>query len=124
MRSLAGGHFWADIDMCIRVHEVFNIFSRADSSNDDFGEGFIYSWEHRAASNRISDAHAKGIPPSQSMTVLCKPLSGILNQRKYPPTRFMPITIDLSLVDDPLDQIVSGLLDASQSKHGQYRMCK
>ena len=72
MRSLAGGHFWADIDMCIRVHEVFNIFSRADSSNDDFGEGFIYSWEHRAASTSKTDSHVKGIHPSQSLTVLLK----------------------------------------------------
>ena len=113
MRSLAGGHFWADIDMCIRVHEVFNLFSRADSSNDDFGEGFIYSWEHRAASNSISDAHAKGIPPSQSMTALFKPLSGILNQRKYLSIRFISITIELSLVDHPLDPIVDEVLCAN-----------
>ena len=55
------------------------------------------------------------------MTVLFKPLSGILNQRTYLPSRFMPITIELSLVDVPLDPIVSGLLGASQSNTWQIQ---
>ena len=36
-------------------------------------------------------------------------MSGILNQRKYLPIRFMPSTIELSLFDDPLDPIVSNM---------------
>ena len=32
-------------------------------------------------SNSITDAHVKGIPPTQPMTLLFKPLSGILKQR-------------------------------------------
>ena len=47
---------------------------------------------------------AKG---SSSQNVLFKPLSGILNQRKYLPIRLMPITIELQLVDNPLTPIVS-----------------
>ena len=43
-----------------RVHDMFDLFSAADSRNNDFGEGFISSWEYRAASNSITDAHAKG----------------------------------------------------------------
>jgi len=50
-----------------------------------------------------------GIPGASYQTVLFKPLSGILNQRKYLPLRFMPITIELSMVDDPLHPIISNI---------------
>ena len=79
-------------------HEMVNIFRGADGRHNDFGEGFISSWEHRAGSHSTTDAHVQGTHLSQSMTVLYKPPSGILNQRKYLPIRFMPITIELSLV--------------------------
>ena len=44
-----------------------------------------------------------------SQTVLFKPLSGILNQRKHLPTRFVPLTIELSLVDEMGAPVVTNL---------------
>ncbi|MFM7987464.1 MAG: hypothetical protein ACKPKO_49945, partial [Candidatus Fonsibacter sp.] len=35
-----------------------------------------------------------------------RPLSGILRQRKYIPLRYMPLTIELSLVDNATDPLV------------------
>ena len=55
----------------------------------------------------VSDTSLKWIPSASYQTVLFKPLSGFLNQRKYLPLRFMPLTIELSLVDDPLGPIIS-----------------
>ena len=43
---------------------------------------------------------------SSFQTVIFKPLTGIFNQHQYIPLRFMPITIEMSLVDDRLEIIV------------------
>ena len=59
-KILAGGQILEVIEMYNRVYDMFDLFSAADSRNNDFGEGFISSWEYRAASNSITDAHAKG----------------------------------------------------------------
>ena len=99
---LPSGQILGDIDMYNRVREMFNIFSVSKSRTHAFGEGFINTWEYKAASTSITDAHVKGINPSQSVTVRFKPLSAIRNQQKYLPIRFMRITtIELSWVDDP-----------------------
>jgi len=42
------------------------------------------------------------------MTVMFKPVAGLFQSvRKYLPLQFMPITIELSLVDSPLDPIIT-----------------
>jgi hypothetical protein len=41
------------------------------------------------------------------MTVIFKPIAGLFQSvRKYLPLQFMPITIELSLVDTPIDPII------------------
>ena len=41
------------------------------------------------------------------MTVVFKPVAGLFQSvRKFLPLQFMPITIELSLVDNPLDPII------------------
>ena len=121
MRVLAGGQILEDIDMYNRVHEMFNIFSASDSRQNDFAEGFGNYWDNKQDNIHVDETWLRGIPPTTKQTVLFKPMSGILNQRKYIPIRFMPITIELSLVDDPLDPIVSnmnhvGFTDANTAK--------
>ena len=54
----------------------------------------------------VSGTCVKGRAGGSYQTVLFKPLSGILNQMNYLPIRFVPITIDLSLVDDAADIII------------------
>ena len=54
----------------------------------------------------VSIASRKGIPGASYQTCLFKPLSGILSQRKKLPLCYLPITVELSLVDDQLDRII------------------
>ena len=42
------------------------------------------------------------------MTVMYRPLAGLLQVRRYLPLQFMPLTIELSLVDNPIDPIFFG----------------
>ena len=48
-----------------------------------------------------------GIKGGQSQTVLFKPCSGLFNQPKMLPIRYMPITVELELVHDNTEPIVS-----------------
>ena len=54
-------------------------------------------------------ANFSGIFYSQAQTVLRKPLFGILNQPKYLPIRYSPITIELELVNDMKEPIIPQL---------------
>ena len=120
MRILAGGQILEDIDMYNRVHEMFNNFINEGSRYNDFAEGFGAVWEGFADNNALTlagatkanvvyDAQIKGIPGLSYQTVMFKPLSGIFNQTKYLSLRFMPLTMQLSLVDNFEEPIVSNL---------------
>ena len=96
---------------------MFNNSTAEESRSNDYSEGFGHVWEGTVDANALSGVannaaavsavNLRGSPGASYQTRLFKPLSGILNQRKYLPLRFMPITIALSLVDDPLDPIIS-----------------
>ncbi|MFM7981090.1 MAG: hypothetical protein ACKPKO_17405, partial [Candidatus Fonsibacter sp.] len=88
-------------------HEMFNIFGSSESRISDYNEGFNNYWEDKASSTEISVQILKGIFQGESQTVLFRPLSGILRQRKYIPLRYMPLTIELSLVDNATDPLVA-----------------
>ena len=118
-RILAGGQILEDIDLYSRVHETFNHFTTEGSGYNDYAEGFGNVWEScgvyasRARNldgivnngNAVSINQIPGTFGTSFQTVICKPLSGFVNQQKYLSLRFMPITIELSLVDDPLERI-------------------
>ena len=63
-------------------------------------------WASYIDRRALTTDYLSGIQGSQSQTVLFKPLSGILNQRKYLPIQFIPITIELSLIDNMTDPIM------------------
>ena len=67
-----------------------------------------------------------GIAPQESMTVLFKPLSGILKQSKMLPIRYAPITIELKLVSDITAPIIStfgsGTKDFKAETHQPNRL--
>ena len=110
---LAGGQILEDIDLYNRVHEMFNNFTAEGSRSNDYSEGFGYVWEGFQDPNVLNGAQRivyhtsakdpRGIIPDISFN----PLSGLLNQCKHLPLHYMPITIELSLVIDPLDPITS-----------------
>ncbi|MFM7985502.1 MAG: hypothetical protein ACKPKO_39925, partial [Candidatus Fonsibacter sp.] len=84
---------------------MFSIFGSSESRISDFSEGFNNYWEDKFVSTEINPTILKGIFQGESQTVLFRPLSGILRQRKYIPLRYMPLTIELSLVDKATDAI-------------------
>ena len=107
MRVLCGGQVVEDIDNYNRVHEMFSMLTAKDSRTNVDAEAFGH---HRYDWNAVLDKDTiPGIPGGQSRTVLFKPLSGLLNQPKYLPIRYCPITIELELVNQATDPIVSYL---------------
>ena len=88
MIVLAGGQILADIDMYNRAHEMFNIVCASDSRPNDFAEGFGKFLDNKQDNIHVDESWLRGIPPATIQTVLFKPMSGILNKRKYLPLRF------------------------------------
>ena len=86
---------------------MFSIFSATSSRQNDYAEGFENLWENKMDNLHVGLDYLIGIQGQASQTVMFKPLRCILNQRKYLPIRFMPLTIELSLVDVMTDPIVS-----------------
>ena len=106
MRVLCNGQIVEDIDDYNRVHEMFSVLTAADSRENVSSEGFGENWNLRNWST-LNTTNFKGIDSGESQTVLFKPLSGLLNQAKYLPLRYAPLTIELELVSDATTPIVS-----------------
>ena len=104
MRILAGGQLVEDIDYYNRVHQMFSALIARESNTNNLAESFGYTTTEARDLN--STATFAGIPPGQMQTVMFKPLSGLLNQPKYLPLRYMPLTLEFELVNNPLDPIV------------------
>jgi hypothetical protein len=100
VRILAGGQILEDMDDYNRIHEMFQVLQAPiHRFNDDImGFGRRYDLQ-------VADANYFGIAGQQSKVVMFKLLSGIFNQEKFLPIRYMPITIELeltSIVTDPI----------------------
>ena len=102
MRILAAGQLVEDIDNYNRIHEMMNVLIASESRDNQAAEAFGKNWDTNSGSYSL----AQGIKGTQALTVLFKPLSGILNQNKMLPIRYAPITIELELADGYLDAIV------------------
>jgi hypothetical protein len=107
MRILCGGQVIEDIDDYNRVHELFSTMTAGDSRVNTNAESFGQKWDIDGKFvNALTSANFPGIIAGQSQTVLFKPLSGLLNQNKFIPTRYCPITIELELVNDATVPII------------------
>ena len=104
---MCGGQLVEDISEYASIHEMFIILGSEGVRENDYAEGFSNYWERLVDSDSVGTRFLRGIPSGQSMTVVFKPLRGILRQHKYLPIRYMPITIDLSLTDDATSPIIS-----------------
>jgi hypothetical protein len=113
MRILAAGQLVEDIMEYNRIHEMIHIMIAKESRENDAAEAFGVQWDSHtwwggvSAERALNITNFKGIAPGSSMTVLFKPLSGILNQRKLLPLKYAPLTIELELVDNATDPILS-----------------
>ena len=112
MRVLCGGTIVEDVDNYNRCHQMFSILTAADSRANIDAEGFGREWDIRQGMKVAYTATTfPGIKEGDSQTVLFKPLSGLFNQNKMIPLRYCPITIEMELVNDSTEPIISHLTD-------------
>ena len=91
VRILTGGCLVEDIDNYHRIHEMMKLFVAPDSKKNDSTEAFGDRWDSQGGTYTNRN-YVKG---NQALTVLFKPLSGLLNQNKMLPIRYAPIAIEL-----------------------------
>jgi len=84
-----------------RIHEMFHIMQDPNNRANDDVEGFGARWDSATVDATTYPAIGQGL----ARTVMFKLLSGVFNQEKFLPIRYMPITIELeltSLMQDPI----------------------
>ena len=112
MRILCGGQVIEDIDSYNRVHEMLRILKAQDANINADAEGFGQQYDKYQTLNTTT---LDGIIHGEFHTVLFKPCCGLFNQPKMLPIRYCPVTIELELVNDPNEPIVS---DSSPGANG------
>ena len=107
IRLLAGSQVIEDIDQYSRVHQMMDILTAKDSRRNEVVEGFGYLWdEHATEAQKLLYT---GIAPGDYQTVMFKPLCGLLNQNKFIPLEYVPLILELELIDDPADAVAANL---------------
>ena len=118
LRVLAGGQLLEDIDYYARVHEMFHSFQSPQVASNDYTEGFLankYTLNENIypgsggvliGTQQVAVAGNVGtaIPGAGGyMTVSFRPLSGLINQDKFLPIRYCPITLEFEVVNNMSD---------------------
>jgi hypothetical protein len=112
VRILAGGQILEDMDDYNRIHEMFHIMQDPKNRVNDDIEGFGMRYDDygggggNGVNNNVPDANYPSIAGGAQRVVMFKLLSGIFNQDKFLPIRYMPITIELELTSLNLDPII------------------
>jgi len=75
--------------------------SREYRTNEDV-QGFDSRWDWNTAPTATTNP---GVATTRTGSF--KPLSGIFAQQKYLPIRFMPLTLEIELVNNPADAVIS-----------------
>ena len=106
MRIMCQGKLIEDFDYN-RTCEMFEVMTSLHNRDNDDIENFGY----RADTTPPNEAHTEdtlpGIPGSSHQTVGMKLCSGLLNQPKMLPLKYMPLTIELELVNDANDVVIT-----------------
>ena len=115
-RIYSGTAVIEDIDYSNKVHEMFSLLTGKHARDNDCNvEGFgdtwtsdevYYSSYQTGAANRFKDNLRSAITAGSTRTVSFKPLFGILNQPKFIPLQWLPLTMEFELVTDALDPII------------------
>ena len=116
MRILCAGQLVEDIMDYNRIHEMIHMMIAKETRDNDMSEAFGQPWDEYAwQKNSFKEHNFHGIAAISSMTVLFEPLSGILNQQKFLPLKWAPLTIELELVDDKNEPIMSQFSKTTQT---------
>ena len=131
-RCLVGGQVVEDIDSFNRVSQMMQILKSKHSRENDMSEGFGTEWDEEKFNNfyikpttfdgvgmpivagnlgmrELNESNFKGVKGGQFIRVIFKPLLGIFNQPKFLPIRYAPMVIELELVSNALDPILSSV---------------
>jgi len=117
MRVLCGGVVLEDFEYN-RVHEMMSLLQNKSARENDYVMGFGSRVPDVGFEVGASSANWNRIPAGRDKTVYFRLMSGILNQDKYLPIRYAPLTIELTLVGNATDPVAiagTGLTSASNS---------
>jgi hypothetical protein len=111
MRVMCQGTLIEDFDYN-RTCEMFEVLTSVHNRDNDDIENFGY----RADTTPPGTAHSvdtlPGIPGGSHQTVGMKLCSGLLNQPKMLPLKYCPLTIELELVNNATDVVITPNVDA------------
>ena len=106
LRIICGGQIVEDIDYYARVHEMMHMTLPSNVRDNDDVEGFKNGLQSTSATiAQLSPL--VGLPGNASQTAIMRLLSGLLTQEKFLPIRYCPITIELELVNNFTDAVIS-----------------
>ena len=111
IRIMCQGTLIEDFDYN-RTHEMFEVLTSLHNRDNDDIENFGYRADTVAPGTAHSVTSLPGIAGSSYQTVGFKLCSGILNQPKMLPLKYMPLTIELELVNNANDPIVTPGVDS------------
>ena len=106
MRVMCQGTLIEDFDYN-RTCEMFEVLTSLHNRDNDDIENFGYRADTLPPGENHTVNTLPGIPGQSYQTVGMKLCSGILNQPKMLPLKYMPLTIELELVNDANDVIVT-----------------
>jgi len=108
LRISAGGSLIEDIDMYNRTHQMFEMLTSYNHRGNNDIEGFGYRSDSIDPDITHHNESLPGIEEGSHQTVGFKLLSGLLNQSKMLPLKYMGnLTIELELVNNKEDPVVS-----------------
>ena len=106
IRIMCQGSLIEDYDYN-RTHEMFQVLTSVHNRDNDDIENFGYRADTVGPDTAHTTSSLPGIPGSSYQTIGFKLCSGILNQPKMLPLKYMPLTIELELVNDANEPIVT-----------------
>ena len=111
MRIMCQGTLIEDFDYN-RTCEMFEVLTSLHNRDNDDIENFGYRADTVPPGTLHTEDTLPGIPGSSYQTVGMKLCSGLLNQPKMLPLKYMPLTIELELVNDANDVVITPGVDA------------
>lgn len=105
-RCLSGGALICDIDYYNRVHEMMHILTSKNNRDNDEIEGFGPRWDDDESYKQWDNGLFGSIDGGSSRTCSFKPLFGVLNQPKYIPLAWAPLTFEFEFCNTATDPIL------------------
>ena len=114
-RLLVRGAICDDIDHYNRVHEMMQILTSNHHRDNSSIDGFGMRWDDTINYGNWGKELNKipGGTDNNSRTVSFKPMFGLLNQHRYLPLTYAPLTFEFEFINDPTDAILGFMAGAT-----------